>query len=168
MSAASRQASLISICVLAALASALLVAVISTPAAGQPPTKQPRTTKAKAGAATTPPIASRTWNSRGLGALIEGVCVGVDGEHVRIVTGEIERRVPFELFHAEDLETIRAHFSIADPFPKQATTDPAPRGECRMLHTIRGGVLPEAKVGGQSERRFELARGVTPHLISNT
>ncbi|MFO0819444.1 MAG: hypothetical protein U1A77_15965 [Pirellulales bacterium] len=104
-----------------------------------------------------PPTESRTWNSRGLGGLIEGRCLGVEGDKIRIEVGNVERAIPFELFHENDLALIRAHFSMPDPFPPQATTDPAPRSDCKMLHTIRGGVLPSAKVVGHEGNVIHLA-----------
>jgi hypothetical protein len=98
------------------------------------------------------PMPAQTWNSRGAGALIEGACTGIRGDRVAIVMGDgVERLVPHELFLPEELEKIRVHFSVTEPVPEQKRADTAPpRAECRMLHTIRGGVLPSGKIVGRN------------------
>lgn len=116
----------------------ILLALSATPALAQ---KSARSAKVEA-------IPSRTWNSAGQGGLIEGACVGVKNDQVVILADNVERLIPPELFHADDLETIRAHFKLQDDFPGQETVDSVPLAECEMLHTIRGGVFPSAKIIG--------------------
>lgn len=106
--------------------------------------RSPRATGQTAG------IESRTWNSRNVGGLIEGSCVGIDGDQARIVVGNLEYLVPLELFHPEDLDLLRAHFAFPANVPTQTKAEPANRAECQMLHTMRGGVFPEAKIVGHS------------------
>lgn len=94
------------------------------------------------------PTESRTWNSRNVGGLIEGPCLGVIGDQIKILHQNIERLVPIELFHPDDLKLIRAHFSLDEPFPEQATAEPVPLAECSAKHTLRGGIFPAAKIVG--------------------
>ena len=93
------------------------------------------------------PMASMMFHTLGGGGLIEGECLKIEDDNFAVVklSDGSQRRVPLELFTAEEQATIGEHFETEISAAPEKSDPPKPE-ELWPWNSLRGGVILSGKI----------------------